>query len=374
MSGKYYFKKGSTSTDVSTVAASKVHLADSGFGSVFTGEGPFQCGGTDTNNITITGYFVGDEEIKVVKKGYYPVISNVEHYFYSLTSAGTYSLVRTDSTLKIGSATFYPSDFRDNVIPSELIIVVVGPGGGGGGNGYYKYEKNKYRVVPGGAGGGGGLAVGRIDIKECSTLSLEVGQGGAAGSDGSSSAQSSGGTGSGNPDGENYNASPYVSRVIIKVRNETAVDLCPLAAAGGAGGTGGTGGDGSYTCGAGGAGGWASAIESYGVKKATTGYGGDGCCNANITNSECSYTKFLATTETGASNTTIFYGYMNGSDVNKTAIADSQSYYSGGCSHGYGTYFFGLGDIYHAEAGSGGGGGAGVIKGPGGSGCIMFYY
>ena len=75
---------------------------------------------------------VNGEPVKIVKKKrYFAKFGDRYHANWSTSTAGTYILTRTDNTLTIGSSTFYPSDFKDGVIPCEIIVVVVGPGGGG---------------------------------------------------------------------------------------------------------------------------------------------------------------------------------------------------------------------------------------------------
>jgi hypothetical protein len=200
MAGKYYQRIDGIDYDVATLCEPKVHDAASGFGTEFTGEGEFQKAGTDTENITLEGYTVNGTSITTVKNGYCPSFSKL---VWSCNTAGSYSLVRSDTELKITTgiegtgdvlASFNPSDFRGGVIPNEFIFFLVGGGGGGGGCGYFSPGKDRdgFVKVPGGAGGGGGYAVGRIRLTGSTKVSMFVGKGGAAGTDGTSGQKSDG--------------------------------------------------------------------------------------------------------------------------------------------------------------------------------------
>ena len=202
MSSKYCHTQGTNSNyvDLTNICELQVHDAVPGFGATeatginFVGES-FQKAGTDTQNIILSGYNVNGSSATFVKKGCYPTCSKS---IWSSTTPGSYQISRTDTSLTIGSSTFYSTDFRCNSIPHELIILTVGAGGGGGGNGYFSPGKDKsgYVKVSGGAGGGGAQVIGRLKISNDYTYYVAVGAGGATGSDGSSGAKSTGATGS----------------------------------------------------------------------------------------------------------------------------------------------------------------------------------
>ncbi len=91
--------------------------------------------------------------------------------FYILGKAGDYSLIRYDNYLYIYDAaetiiqTFYPSDFRDGVIPEYIYVLLQGAGGAG--------------AYAGGGGAGAWLGA-VVDLKTSYTIGLVVGSGGVA--------------------------------------------------------------------------------------------------------------------------------------------------------------------------------------------------
>lgn len=378
MADKYFHK----STDVSTQACSFVSdsadigtkLYSDGSGALFNGEDKdYQRGGDDTTNVFLPNYMVNGKPIKIVKKGYFAKLNIPDKANWSTNTAGTYTLTRTDSTLTIGSSSFSASSFKDGVVPCEIIICIVGPGGGGGGNGYSEYKKDKFHMIPGGAGGGGGVSICRIDIKECSTLQLKCGAGGAVGSNGGS--PGSGGTGGGasNPQNLTANSSEAAnSWVKILVRNGTSVNIMPMIAAGGGGGGGGSGnGDGEYLCGSSGLGGYASELSgSYGCKSGTTGFGGKGGSASDTKHTNGPQIYWQAYNSEDA--TRICTGKYNGTE-HKLDIDNSASFYSGGCSMGYGTYHY-EGNSSPKMGYLGGGGGAGLARTAGANGAIYIWW
>ncbi len=201
-----------TVEDIVELFEPQVHTAASGFGtadgSLFKGEGPFQQAGTNTVNSTLDDYKVNSEPFTAVKRGCYPYLNATgtsnkgkpANCFHKITSYGTYTISRSNSTLKIGSSTFSASDFSCGEIPSQIIVFLVGAGAGGGGRGMYVKDKDESWWVAGGTGGRGGLAVARIDLTAASfdDIQVTVGQGLAAGSDGSSDELSAGYIGKGN--------------------------------------------------------------------------------------------------------------------------------------------------------------------------------
>lgn len=381
MSGKYY----SQNKDVTTMAASKVYTK-APFSSSFTGETDLQKAGTNTTNVTLTGYQINGTTCTAVAIGHMPKITNSP--FWSTSTPGTYTLTRTNSQLKIGSSTYSPSDFRDGVIPKSVVIFVVGGGGGGGGNGYFEQSKGVYARTCSGAGGGGGYAAVRVDISANSTWTIKVGQGGAAGSDGSATANSSGATG-----GEGYDSYAKASGV----STSTAIG------GGGFGGKPGNGSSGSSSVGAGGNGGTGSVNNgAIGAK----GNGGGGNQYGNHGRSQCTTMSFTPTAGTGDSGATLVSAkannltgktysedwYLGGRWITVTAtypenLDDANgngSYFSGGCSLGYGAYPY-VSDVW-LENGSpvigfsmgggsnGGGGGGGSLKSAGSAGYAAVYY
>lgn len=358
MASKYY----QGTTDITSICEPKYHDAAPGFGTEFTGEGPFQKAGTDTTNEELSGYIVDGTPVTTVKKGYYPTqTDNCANAFWSSGTPGTYKVSRTDSALTIGETSYGPSDFRNGKIPCEVIVLVVGGGGGGGGNGYFSPGKNKsgYARVPGGAGGGGGFIVARVDLTDEVDMYIEVGAGGAGGTSGSSSKQSSGNSGSsggmsGFGDGNYWQ----------------------IYANGGYGGSGGVGNTDSGTAGTGGLGGsGARNTERHGmVREYRTGQGGRGCDRDNTTRSGVAKHTWVPTEGTGAPEA-VFVTNKNWGDTCQTNDDNGESWYSGGCSYGDGAHYYNGFYYYGDGIRGGGGGGAGyMLLSPGATGFVCMCY
>ena len=101
----------------------------------------------NVSNIT-TNIYQNGSPIVLPRVGTYPSFNS--KLLYSGYSS-TISISMTTSELKIGSSTWYPSQFYKGVLPSTFLIVVVGGGGGckngifganstggNGGNGYVR--------------------------------------------------------------------------------------------------------------------------------------------------------------------------------------------------------------------------------------------
>jgi hypothetical protein len=371
MSGKYYMN---TSTDVTTLCASKVHDAAPGFaasGSLFNGESTFQKAGSLTTNVTLTGYQDATSgtatTITAVKKGYYPqVTANFGNAFWSSGTAGTYTITRSDSSLTVGSSTFYPADFRDGVIPSQVALFLAAGGAGGGGNGYYKKDKDNYPRVPGSGGGGGGMILGWIDLTVSGTKVITVGAGGAAGSNGTSGSTSKGSSGTAG------GKSSYTVGGTERLWANSGV-------AGGAA----TVGDGSYTHSGspiGGSGSYASGTglirSSYSIK------GSNGCTAiydanheywANNSSNKISSVKDRLMTDTGAPEVEIvtekYWGLTNSTDK-----IGSNTWYAGGNSYSAGAHYDGVGWYEYCNTPGGGGGGSGELRCAGANGIAILCY
>lgn len=357
MAGKYYQRINSVDYDLTTLCEPKVHDAAPGFGTEFEGE-TFQKAGTDTENITLDGYTVDGSAITTVKNGRYPSFSKT---IWFCGTAGIYELKRTDSILTIGSSTFYPSDFRGGVIPSEFIVLVVGAGAGGGGCGYFSPKKDKsgFSKIAGGAGGGGGAAIGRIKLTGDTKATIFVGSGGKAGTSGSSSSRSSGGTG-GEGDssviyGPDGNAGLYGTRSYGGTGGKPSGDDAATA------GTGGVGGHGELN---------SDNNNKYFVN-VQFGKGGKGNYYRSHTNTACEALEYLPTSNTGATSKLIITKKTNNAST-ENKDDGVNSYYSGGCSYGFGKFFTSSSTI--GNGGAGGGGVAGTIVSAGNAGYVEIWY
>jgi hypothetical protein len=366
MAGKYYQRIDGVDYDLTALCESKVHDAAPGFGAQFTGEGEFQKAGTNTENITLDGYTVNGTKIATVKKGCYPTMANEKIWESSTYNSAGLIFKRTAETLQVGNSTFYPRDFSCGIIPEEYIIVVVGGGGGGGGNGYTEIKKDVYRLCPGGAGGGGAVVAARIKLPLDSTHYLWVGAGGTAGNNGSS----------GTISGGKYGADGGSSALIPKTAGPA------ITAPGGKGGGGGSGAEKSTgTPGTGGYGGdpdklTSSEPNSVGtynraVVKAKGGRGNYFNSHSNTSFAGLSFNPYTGTgsvayTVSSAKNSNGNNTAAQGGNNNSTTSSDG-SYFSGGCSYGYGF-------CRNYTASKGGGGGSGSFKSAGGSGYIAIYY
>lgn len=272
--------------------------------------------------------------------------------FHSITTAGTYSITRTDSVLQIGSTRFYPSNFSNNAIPKVIGIAVTGGGGGGGGAG---------GAIAGGGGGGGGAgsAIGVINLTY-GTVSVTVGAAGSSGSGGGGvdQTQTSGGQG---------------GRTTVSVGG-TVVLYGNAGWGGGRGGGGGSGGSGAA-----GGGTTAADLSDFNGNKIATRNGG----NAGDAGAD------------GSGTTDVMAGYLSQA-VSTTLLSFSKK--SGGdCDGGSGYGGGGGASALHnggdgapgnpavgadgddGTTGSGGGGGSagtftGGSGGSGGSGAVYFYY
>lgn len=397
-------------SDILDLAARKVYTA-APFSSSFTGEDDLQQAGTNTTNVTLTGYKIGATTCTAVKAGYMPSYSKGSR-FWSSSTANSYSLKRTDSSLTIGSTTFKPTDFRDGVIPSQIIVIVVGGGGGGGGNGYFEHSKGEFFRTCSGAGGGGGYAVGRIDIANNPECTITVGGGGAVGNNGSSSERSVGKTGG---DGGDSNISIPGTRP----NPDFVGPVAPVALLNATGGKGGKGGDGvsGGTYGVPGEGGSGGSSSSHSkVITSSLGSGGKGNYYGHFNEADNNSMSFTATAGTGETSSTVISSHTNSGTVsatedwgfgtvtvtapkNKDDSTGDTSYFSGGCSrysgaqpevydiwaltNDKGQIIIGPNGeilvgvewtINNASAGGGGGGGGGSLKSSGGSGYVALYY
>jgi hypothetical protein len=363
MAGKYKQRINSVDCDLTSLCEPKVHDAAPGFGTKFTGEGSFQKAGTDTKNITLDGYTVDGTKVTAVKKGYYPTFKK-KLWYSSTPNANGYALTRTDSSLTIGSSTFKTSDFRDGVIPHELIVLLVGAGGGGGGIGRFSPGKDKdgFYAIVGGAGGGGAICVGRIRLYDGFTYYITVGSGGTAGTNKDEAADATGGTG-----GTGGSCSVYHTKAAIAAN-------CILSAGGGTGGTGGAPkGDSDCTPGTGGAGGSGSIKSTIHNINGQCVSGGGGNYFNNHNRTAVAALTYTPTPGTGAPAQT--YGGINsdGSSYNKSDKSNAaNNYFSGGCSYEAG---YRLASNSIISGGVGGGGGAAAYGSlPGFSGYVEIYY
>ena len=325
----------------------------------------YQKAGTNTTNVTIPEYQVNGTAIQAVAKGCLPT----PEVFWSTNTPGTYTLTRERSSLVVGETTFGNTQFRGKATPKEVLIVVVGGGGGGGGNGNMKESKNSYWEVVGGAGGGGGVAVIRVDLTACENgVRLTVGSGGSKGTHGATGENISSGTAGGNGEAST------VYRIASLA--ETSGNVLLAQANGGAGGTGGVGGDKTLTAGTGGNGGTANAVINAGpVLGGQAIAGGKGNHQGDHNRTSCKALQFTPTLGTGAPQCTFVEAKNNdgSSDAyakNYDSSRSYDSYFSGGCSLGFGMYPYKDGDNVLATGGPGGGGmGGGIYTTNAGDGC-----
>lgn len=402
MAEKFY----SNGTDICKIAEPKT--SNSTFGQYYIGEHLWP-GGSDTVNITLDKYLINGKPFVAVKNGHLPKHS----FLCSLSTAGSYTLNRTDQSLTIGSSTFSPEDFSCNTIPNEILALVVGGGGGGGGNGIYQDADKNYRTTPGGAGGGGGTAFGCIKLTNHPTCTINVGAGGALGSTyTSTNSVGSGGAGKNGSDSS-----------IISSRTNISI----LTGNGGKGGSPGNGTGGGYGAGAGGAGGGGSYNTNI-CRKGGTRNGGTGNSYTKLTSANTTAGTLTLSTGTGQSVATMvparnYNGtfnawsvpctliWNNGNTIYETTglflditdlpyntdqlpVDSKNAYYCGGMSYGGGTqpkvksatlYSVSLPDstspveglnlVFTPDTGwEGGGGGGGDCKSAGAKGYVSFYY
>lgn len=368
MANKYLQKlsDGKVYHDISTICEPKVHTATPGFGtasdSLFKGEGPFQNAGTNTENITLTGYEVNGTSCSAVRIGHYPVVTETcNNYFWCSKIPGDYTITRTNTSLTIGSTTFSKSDFKNGVIPAEVIIFAVGGGGGGGGSGWYVNEDKDLVRVPGGAGGGGGCIIARVDLTRYSkTTYVHVGGGGANGKNGSSSEVSSGTAGTDGDMSSFDNGYEYV-----------------FFANGGEGGNGGVGKEEDFSAGTGGTGGGGNVTltnnADIGIYSWDNVIGGSGNDYNNQKKSgikELTFNPYIGGTGSTAVTIVKAKNKNNGSQHNGSG---GNVWYSGGSSFGYGAYYDG--NFFNYANGVGGGGGSGNnLLCPGAAGAVFICY
>jgi hypothetical protein len=390
MSGKYYYKSGSSTIDLANALEPTAYTA-ADWCEYFKGES-FQKPGGDayTANLTIANYKYGSSatSLKGVQRGYFPTMTykfstsgisagsmTQSNAFASFTTAGTYTLTRSDSQMTItlpgGSTTTIPAaNFRTAVVPKEIIILLVAGGGGGGGIAYYKYAKNDYRVAGGAAGGGGGVIAARVQLNNSTTYKFVVGAAGTAGSSGASG-------------GENDSTSGGGGGNTSFLAGSTTV----FTAYGGGGGQGGRL-DGSYGTGGNGGGTYVNSSSGVGIPgyKVCSGSGGNYHSNTNRTaRSACTWQ--ITPTETGCPLFTVIPARSSGDSSSHNyspsiGAENASPRFGGGDSLYEGWYIYNNGNGGYSHNGfyAGGGGGASGISGTtthvtqGGSGGVYLFY
>ena len=146
-----------------------------------------QNNGVETQEIFIKlkGFNYNNDFISVSLPGHRPHFNNL--FCTIKPEDGACQITRTPTELKIGTHTFYPSNFGDGKIPAKVIVVLQGAGGGGAASG------STGGSGPG--GGGGALIVGILDlIKLCNQggVFAKAGAGGAGGASSSKSGEKGG--------------------------------------------------------------------------------------------------------------------------------------------------------------------------------------
>lgn len=372
MSGKYYISTLDSSNDVTRFCASKVHDAAPGFaasGGLFNGESAFQKAGSKTTNVTLIGYQDKSSgaatPVRAVKRGYYPTIEEtLSNYFWWTGAAGTYTIVRTDSVLSVGSTTFYPHEFRDGVIPSQVALFFTAGGSGGGGWSYYKKDKDNFPAVPGAGGGAGGWCLLWIDLTVSGTKVITVGAGGAAGSNGTSGKTSAGGAG-GDGGESNY----------------TVGGTKTMYAYSGVAGSAAKVSDGSYDFPGvplGGGASYSNNGKTLGVINYWCGNGSGGTSAISTTSSQSnnalSNQKKRLMTDTGAPEVTLITA-KNWASSNSTATVGSSTWFCGGHSYSAGAHYDSHADWYeYCSTPGGGGGGSGKLRCAGANGVAFLCY
>lgn len=368
MAGKYYRKSGSTKQDLSTLLASRAKAGSgtdysaASWCTQFKGE-PFNAPGTNTTNLEIDQYTVNGTKIKGVKIGYLPTDA---HKFATFEIPGTYSIKRTSSGIVCNladgsSVTLKATAFRDGVIPVQILVMVVGGGGGGGGCTYYKHDKDDYRRTISAAGGGGGVCLGRIELPLDTLFVFEIGSGGGPGTHGASGGENPGTAGGGGQD-------TYFGKTIGNI----------LIAYGGHGGDAGPNSNGSGTGGSGGTFSYNSTTELKGV---TGMNGGRGNYYNNHNKTGTAGLSWTPTSGTGAPSTSFCSSKSNNASTenHSGSSVNADSWFSGGCSYGYGVYFTETteGNVVKVEPhdpGVGGGGCGGVLSSSGAPGAAYLWY
>ena len=290
-------------------------------------------------------FYGNDYPFQFVEKGYLPTQTK----FAELTSAGTYYVDVSATSLTIGSTTYPASHFRNGTIPRYIGVMLCGAGGGAGGYGCDKGDKDGFNITQGGGGGGGGVLLLVIDIYNLS--SVVIGSGGGGGPTGSSDSRpstgSTGGTG-----------------------GQTVLNFISGATAGCYGGSGGKGGKGNSgsndsVWGDGGAGGTSWCNEAYAVYSQTHSPGGKGgVCGSSG----------------GQGTGSGLYSFTNGAGIDTTVMFDTPN--TGQAIDGGNSYrnswaggggSIGSGATDSASASMGGGGASGKSQN-GATGYCAFYY
>lgn len=352
MSGKYEYNSNSTMVDLASVLEPTIGT-EASWCSQFTGESFNTASSSTSNSLTISQYEVNGTAIRGVKKGYLPTQS---FKFAEFTTAGDYYFTRTDAgitfTNSAGStiSTIKASQFRGGQTPWQILVVLAAGGGGAGGGGYYKYDKDDYRWLPGGAGGGGAVVVRKLTLENNLQFKVEVGAGGTCGSHGASGTESSG----------THGSSGSMSRLICPSKNTSYASVYGGSrglAANGANKTNGTGGSGGTV-----------------YNEANGGVnGGGGNYFNSISNTAIAKLTYTPTTDTGVGSLTFCTAKNNNSSTENKSVQDGRSYFSGGCSYGYGDYYNNSADNL-VSGSAGGGGSAGSWTRSGHTGCAIFYY
>lgn len=405
MANKYFGKiNGSEDSDTTSIKdiiprmASTVGTAAS-WCSSFKGESVNQAG-TDTRNVTAPDFKVNGVEISGVRPGYLPTKNSC---FGSVTTPGMYYLgwcfytpnnssksgvedyielySQTKTEYETGSTGYShdivfkltASQFRDGYVPREFLVVLVGGGGGGGGTGSYCVEKDSFENRFGAAGGGGAVAAFRVKIPDAPSVDdypysghsfgecfkVFVGEGGKAGSNNTVSEGSDSTNGTAGKDGV---------RTMMDWKTWTFA-FCYGGKGGGAGS--GTG----NSHGTGGAGGTIDEFEVGGKYMVNGAYvsGGKGNSYNSISNTGVATLSFTPTNGTGVGALTFVSAKNNNSSTENKSNASS-SYFSGGCSYGYGKYVNSSGTGYMTGGAGGGGIGGSVWQTAGNNGAAYFYY
>jgi hypothetical protein len=143
-------------------------------------------------------FFDGTKKFKgCIKRGRMPVFSSegystssLDHFakssndsstgpcfkpFFSVSQGKSFLIYPNDDCLEFTVAgnppvkyTYYPSDFRDGVLPEVLYIVIQGAGGGGGGT---------TKSANGGGGGAGGILGALVNLKLAHNGQIQVSTG-----------------------------------------------------------------------------------------------------------------------------------------------------------------------------------------------------
>ena len=286
---------------------------------------------------------------KVIQKGCLPTQTK----FAELTSAGNFSISKTDSALNIGSTSYPASSFRGGVVPKYIGVMFCGGGGGAGGFGADEGDKNGYTVTPGGAGSGGGVQF--VVVNTSLLYQITIGSGGGAGGEGSCDSRPSNGS-SGGAGGDS----------ILWFQGGS------VYAGGGKGGNPGRGSSGSHPEQS--TGGYSSNTNYDGeldsseiviVRSVTGGVGGSP--GRNIAGGGCSATSFSFSNGAGIDSTTMFNNSSTGVNYSSGDMY-KDSWAGGGCS-------IGTGGTSSVNAQKGGGGCSGHhYSRVGATGYCAFYY